>query len=94
MLLRICARGATHFTAIESAHVDAYIEQLQKSRALAKGARDGVVPKSTRIDASSPEPGIASALTPYRRAPFNDVTRVRGTPSFQLGMADELLAAW
>jgi hypothetical protein len=36
-------RHALH--GIESAHVDAYIEQLQKSLASAKGARHGVVPK-------------------------------------------------
>ena len=49
-LNRLHQNRVTHPTAIESAHVEAYVEQLQKSPASAKGARHGVVPKSTRVD--------------------------------------------
>ena len=93
-LNRLHQNRVTHPTAIESAHVEAYVERLQNCLRRRRALAMALCPKTRASTASSPEPAMASALTPYRHAPFNDVTRVRGTPSFQLGVAHELLEAW
>jgi hypothetical protein len=94
VLPTICARGVTYPAAIESVHVDAYIEQLHKSRASPQGARHSIVPKSTPVDRQLAGAGDSQRANAPPPRSIQRLTRVQGTPSPQLGMADELLAAW